>query len=426
MNRRRRQLRLRPLGWLESLVGSLKRVRLPRLRRTNRRKFSLLRAPGDAPETTDGTTTAQPPRRGRIGLVFAWLAPFVLAVVAFSAPIFGVKAVDYVRASQHFQVKEIFVEGHRRLDATEVTRLCGIEAGMSVLEADLDGLAAPLRAHPWVRWARVDRQLPDRLVVQLIEREAAAYLTTGELWLVDETGEVFAPAEAGEPLEIPVISGVSEDELTEAMADPAKRAQLQIRLQAALNLSRTWTLVGLARRYPIGEVRVDPARGFVVVAGGAGSTPATEIVLGEEPFRAKLQRLEFTLEALRTQGRNPHYVLLDVDDETLHAPPRTDLGMARHLRGARVIVRTDDVQVEDDGGEPVPSEGAPFVGPPMDAPAPAAEAPRRETPTARSDTETNPNEATPPDAAEPETETPSEAVPVSGGRPADISAGMEE
>lgn len=392
MNRRRHTSRLRLPRFLTTIPALVRRgaarLRLPRLTRGNRRKFGTAPAPV---VDRDGEVMAPPrPRTGRLGVVVGWLAPILVAAVAFAVPTFGVKAVNYVRQSHHFQVKEIVIEGQRRLDNATILSLTGIEAGMSVLEADLDALAAPLRTHPWVRWARADRRLPDTLVLEVIEREASAYLAAGELWLVDETGEVFAEADPAEPLELPVISGLTREDLARAGADAAARAGLQIELQGALNLARTWELSTLSRRWPLGEIRIDRTRGHVVVAGGQGASEPVEIVLGREPFRQKLQRLEFTLEALKTNGRTPEYVLLDVADDAL----ATQAGLT--AGGPRVIVKAD-FSDEEAGAEAGPAAAAPFVGPP----APAGGAPEEDTPT-------------------------HEATPISGGRPADISAGMEE
>ncbi len=395
MNRRRQSSRLRLPRFLAGLPGFLKgagrRLRLPRLHRGNRRRFGTSPAVEPVPGAAEHEVV-RPRRPSRLGVVVSWLAPVLVAAVAFAVPTFGVKAVNYVRQSHHFQVKEIVIEGQRRLDNTTILELAGIEAGMSVLEADLDALAEPLRAHPWVRWARADRRLPDTLVLEVVEREASAYLAAGELWLVDETGEVFAEADPAEALELPVISGLSREDLAEAGANAAARAALQIELQGALNLARTWELSALARRWPLGEIRIDRTRGHVVVAGGEGASEPVEIVLGREPFRQKLQRLEFTLEAMRASGRTPEYVLLDVADDAL----ATQAGLT--TGGPRVVVKAE-LAGEEPGAAGVPAAAAPFVGPP---PAPGA---------GRSGAEDPPTH---------------EATPVSGGRPADISAGMEE
>jgi len=420
MNRRRNKLRhVRLPRPLARAFARLKALRLPRLRKTNRRKGRLFDrpVPNDAAVTDTDTPTQSRPVWGRTRMALAWLAPVVIAVIAFSIPTFGVKAVNYVRESRHFQVKEVVVEGHRRLSAEDLIALAGIEPGMSVLEADMESLAEPIRAHPWIRWSKIEKRLPHTVVIQVIERTASAYLVTGKLWLVDETGEIFDEADVNETTELPVISGPTEDEIATAMADPSSRALLQGQLQAALNLARTWTLASLSQRYPLGEIRIDAVRGFVVVAGGAGAEQPVEVVFGREPFREKIQRLEFTLEALRATGRHAEYVLLDVVDDVLGSDLGRESTAIADLRGARVVVKTEPVPDEDPAdaiGAGGPSAEV-FVGPPAPAPAPAPARRnrRRSAPAVAPQAEEDPTDII-------------EAVPLSGGRPADISAGMEE
>ncbi len=430
MNRRRQGLRTRLAlpAWLRALPERLRGLARVRLRRTNRRTWRIAdvfeRGAADARATPSAPaglrphdSEAAPPWR-EVGFAAAWLIPVGLLILAFATPVLGQQAVDSVRTSRHFQVREVVVSGHRRLPEGEVLQLAGIRPGMSVLEADVDALAAPLRAHPWIRWARVARELPATLRVDLIEREACAYLATGDLWFVDETGEVFAPADPVESLDIPMISGVDRETLAAAVTDPVKRMQLQVRLQGALNLARTWRIHGLARRYPIGELRLDPVRGYVIVAGARGTTPPVEVVLGEGPFREKLLRLEFTLEALRAEGRNAEYALLDVGDDGSPAVHEGSRPPAKDVRGARVIVRATDPEEDAAVAVDRAAQGpASAVGPPNPAPVAAA----RPTPNGgRSATVGQARPAGPDPADTPE------VAPLTGGRPADITAGMEE
>jgi hypothetical protein len=424
MNRRRQPQPLRARlvwpAWLKALPERLRALGRLRLRRGNRRTWRLEPSSEASPvgHESDSHTAAvthrtrppgAPPSWREVGLAAAWLIPVGLAVLAFATPVLGLQAVDGVRESRHFHVREVVVAGHRRLSETEVLGLAGITPGMSVLEADLEVLAAPLRAHPWVRWAKVERELPSTLRVTMIEREACAYLATGDLWLVDETGEVFAPADPVESLDIPVISGVERAALGEAVADPVKRMQLQVRLQGALNLARTWRIHGLSRRYPLSEVRLDPVAGHVLVIGARGTVAPIEVVLGEGPLRVKLQRLEFTLEALRAEGRQAEYVLLDLGDEPLAllqgpAGPGTS-GPAgpggTRSAGARVIVRASDPAEDPSGG------GGPHGSPPGDAsPGPAAPAPELTGPPASGSTTLDTPASTPAEATHSDREPP--------------------
>jgi cell division protein FtsQ len=82
--------------------------------------------------------------------------------------------------------------------------------GKSILRVPLDVRRRQIESIPWVEAATVERTLPDRIRVELVERTPVAFLRTGsELQLVDVSGVVLErPLEAG--FHFPVVSGFDE------------------------------------------------------------------------------------------------------------------------------------------------------------------------------------------------------------------------
>lgn len=324
-NRRRESLPGALARIARAPLEALRRVRVPTLGRGNKR-VTRLRGAGRREAARAQAAGAGAPgsgRRAAVGALLAWLIPVAVACAAFAVPFLGVRAYDYVLESDHFQVREILVEGNKYLTLPEVREVMGVEPGMHVLTADLDALAERLQRHPWVSWAKVSRELPDRLLVTLIEHEAAAYLAVGELYLVDRRGAVFAsPTARDKDLALPIITGVAPERL----ATETSRAELAPELAGAINVAELYREMGLADRWPIGELRLDAVRGLTLVLSGRG----TEAVLGRAPFRGKLFRLEWVLESLRQQGKTAEYVILDA------------FSGARDEQGdGRVIVKSD-------------------------------------------------------------------------------------
>lgn len=326
-NRRKGQRSFAPdglrglLGGLGARVASLGR----RLHRGGNRRVARRR--GDAPILGDVGAQARAAAAGKASAVdagerlgglrsatatfFGWLVPVVIAVGAFATPMLGVRAYHYVMTSGHFNVHEVLVEGNRRLSYEAIRETLEVEPGTQLLATDLDDMQARCEAHPWVSWCSVARELPDRLVVELVEHEPAAWLALGELTLVDSTGAVFATAASADAigasdLELPIITGVGLEEV----ATPALRAETEARLRGVLNVLELYRSMGLAGRWPVGEARLDPTRGLTLVISPMG----TEAVLGQGPYRDKLFRLEWVLESLRQEGRTAEYVVLDAFD----------------------------------------------------------------------------------------------------------------
>ena len=316
-NRKKGQARLE-LGGLLASAGSRLAALQQRIRRGGNRR--VVKTKPDYPVIADVAGQARAalqhgaPKsrhgalRAGLGTLFGWALPVIVATVAFTTPLLGVRAYHYVMTSGHFNVHEVLVEGNRQLSYEAIRATLDVAPGTQLLATDLDAMEARCQGHPWISWCKVERELPDRLVVSLVEHQPAAYLALGELMLVDTSGEVFTTAASaaevtGSSPNLPIITGIAGD----ALAAPGRHAETESRLRAVLNVLELYRTMDLAGRWPVGEVRLDAVRGLTLVLSPLG----TEAVLGHGPYRDKLYRLEWVLESLRQEGRTAEYVVLD-------------------------------------------------------------------------------------------------------------------
>src|SRR5690242_17827385 len=103
------------------------------------------------------------------------IVPTVLALGAvISGGAIGVSARLWLTTSDRFAIEAITVVGNHRLDSRAVERSLGIARGDNIFEVDVGDAERSLVANPWVVKARVVRQLPDRLRVELEEHAPAA------------------------------------------------------------------------------------------------------------------------------------------------------------------------------------------------------------------------------------------------------------
>ncbi len=334
--------------------------------------------PSEAP--ADPPTRRQSNRRraGTLLVAAAWVLPAAAALGAFSTPFLGVRAYDYMMSTGHFLVREVLVEGEGHLSAEDVRALAGIDGGTHVLATDLEGLARRLEEHPWIAQAAAARELPDRLRIRIDEHVPTALVPRGELWLANGSGELFARAGPELEADLPIITGVP----LEAWDDPAQAAMARADVRAALNLARLFEAMGMDGRWPIAEVRVDPARRLSLVLSGSG----TEAVLGHGPYRQKLYRLEWVLEKLHHEGQQAEYVLLDgpgggvVREDSGRVVVRADLAPTTEELAERAVDRREraeaarasaegagaieELVVQDEAGpKPVSGGLSPAIGP---------------------------------------------------------------
>jgi cell division protein FtsQ len=210
----------------------------------------------------------------------------VIAVVALSL-LLGRQLVRHVIASPRFAVQEVRVAATTHLSAEEIQTLAGVEIGDPLLTVDPDRVAGRLAAHPWIASARVRRELPSVLTIDITERRAVASALMGALYLLDGNGRPFKRATFEEADGLPVITGVTREQYA------ALRLASEAVFREALAL-----LAVYGDRPKLSEIHVDPRTGFsLVLLDGAG-----EIRLGRDGTGEKLARLDQILRGLAPRG----------------------------------------------------------------------------------------------------------------------------
>ncbi|HEY6476926.1 MAG TPA: FtsQ-type POTRA domain-containing protein [Polyangia bacterium] len=217
----------------------------------------------------------------------------VLVVVAFVAGAAwgGRRVVRHVIASPRFAVRDVAVGPSTRVSADEIRALAGVQLGDRLLAVDPDAVAARLTTHPWILAARVRRELPSTLAIEVTERRAVASALLGALYLLDGDGRPFKRATFAEADGLPVVTGVTRDQYA------AVRTTSEAVFRQALELYATYD-DGHPERPKLSEVHVDTRAGFsLVLFDGSG-----EIRLGRGDFEAKLARLDRIFGALGNRG----------------------------------------------------------------------------------------------------------------------------
>jgi cell division protein FtsQ len=207
----------------------------------------------------------------------------------------------YVRTAPEFAVATLEIEGESRLTEAEITACAGIALGDNVFARSIDEVRADLSSHPWIAEATVERRLPSTFRITVRERVPAAILMLETTYLVSDEGAVFKSLEAGDPVDLPVITGVSHDRF---FTERAYRTQLSTSIVGLLS---EWQSAGMGRREPVGEVHVEPDESLTLFVGEDG----TEVRLGVGPYRGKIDRLRRVLDELSTRRARPLYVYLD-------------------------------------------------------------------------------------------------------------------
>jgi len=185
---------------------------------------------------------------------------------------------------------QIEVTGNHSVPRGAVLEKFFADRGLSVLRVPLAERRKALEEIPWVEQASVERILPNRIRVELVERTPVAFLRLGtELALVDGSG-VILDRPAGGQFHFPVVAGI-----TEAMP----RAAREQRLQMCVRFLKEIELVRPGASDRVSEVDLADARDLRATLAGlpgadAGAPSAPNAILihfGEGDFVNKFRVL---------------------------------------------------------------------------------------------------------------------------------------
>lgn len=224
------------------------------------------------------------------------LARTVAAVGALGGAVYaGRLAIVHVVASPRFAVRAVRVSPAQPLHVSRdaLVRSAGVVMGDRLLAVDTDAMAERIAAHAWIAAARVRRELPSTVVIEVTERQAAALAVIGGLYLVDALGHPFKRATLEESEGLVVLTGISRTEY--ALVPEASQAVLREALelleqyQHPDGMASVRTSKGASHGRPVlSEIHVDARTGYSLILYDGGG----EIRLGRGDIAEKLARFD--------------------------------------------------------------------------------------------------------------------------------------
>lgn len=170
----------------------------------------------------------------------AWLVASLAGLTALIGQQLALSA-----AEAGYEVSRVEVRGVERMNELKVYERVLGEKDMAMPLVDLHALRGSLMELPWVQDARVSRQLPDTIVVDIVEREPHAVLRKPDrLVLIDPSGHELEPVGEADAKGMLQISGPGAQAQVEALAallDSAPALRSQVR-EAEWVGNRRWNL----------------------------------------------------------------------------------------------------------------------------------------------------------------------------------------
>lgn len=208
----------------------------------------------------------------------------------------------YALTSPRFSIQEVNLLGGKRVSPEQAQVQAGVVLGSNVFALDTALAERKLLENPWVSEARVTRDLPRSLRIEVKERDAAALAVFSDrLYLVTAQGEPFKELVAGDPADFPLITGVSVDGLSR------DRPREIDRVKVGLEVLEQYSRIPLSKTQPAQEVHLADSGDVVLTAGKEAIT----FELGKGAYRRKLLMGEQVVGEMRRKGRSPGIVFLD-------------------------------------------------------------------------------------------------------------------
>lgn len=104
-------------------------------------------------------------------------------------------------------VKHVTVTGSGHVGSAEVAKATGVATGVAMMDVSPKQVARELEALPWVASAKVSRQWPDEVTIEVVDRTPVAQVPAGRAFAsVDDVGRVL---ETGVPrdVDLPLLTG---------------------------------------------------------------------------------------------------------------------------------------------------------------------------------------------------------------------------
>jgi cell division protein FtsQ len=174
------------------------------------------------------------------GGLYAWHAKLPAAIWGSVHDSFVASTADL-----GLRLHVIMVDGRQHTPTDELLASLGVHLDQPMMSIDPQALKSQLESLGWVRSALVERRLPDKLYVRLVEAEPVAlWQHDGAFQLIDRAGQTIDKADAAAFRQLPVLVGEGAPvHCADLLAMLAREPDLARRVRGAVWVSeRRWNL----------------------------------------------------------------------------------------------------------------------------------------------------------------------------------------
>jgi cell division protein FtsQ len=213
------------------------------------------------------------PTRRRLGL---WLlAPLTVGVIVLIA-----LSLEW---KDSLKIQRVVVVGSHILRAQDIYSLANVSKNTPMYEVNIFDVLKRIESQPFVKSVRVNRQIPDALRIEIVEREPIASLSGGQLQYVDAYGVLLPYIQSSVRFDLPMISGIKGVQ----NVLPGKAVQSNELIQA-IDVLQTALAIDSTVYHLISEVKMSDHDEIILYSADGG----VPIILGNGEIAKKLVTLQ--------------------------------------------------------------------------------------------------------------------------------------
>lgn len=234
---------------------------------------------------------------GQLGFGLIKMFLFLLCLGTLSLGL--ISGYQFLSSSQWFRVQNIVVTGVGDSMRGAVINLSGITDEDSLLSVDVAAVERNIEEHPWIKAASVTRSFPHTFHIEVHNEEPIAVVLLDRMCLMDREGVLFKDVEKNDPIDFPIITGLSVGD--EGVSGHLKRV-------ATLLTTYSLARAALPAR-ELSEVHVEEDGALSVYFNAL----PFRVSFGRGDFARKIDSLQRIIKHLQVTHRLHHTRSIDMD-----------------------------------------------------------------------------------------------------------------
>ncbi len=211
---------------------------------------------------------------------------------------------SWAEYTQLFNNPNFVITGNSIVDESEYKSFLLKEDGSNIFAEDLSAISNRIEEHPYVAGARVSKQFPKGILIEVSERYPVALINDNPLLLIDNNNTVLPFRNNSFDFQIPILSNF---EITDDLFPVGKQTLSSVAINVVQFLNR------IKKEYPqlyqnLSEVRLSKYNDYELIL----AEEPTKIVIGKYMSWSKILVLKEFEKSVRNQKLLTDYAYLDL------------------------------------------------------------------------------------------------------------------